>query len=143
MTYRHVIRSIAAFVFMGCPHSSSRDPKDWSGIESILQKFTTGRKSSLEPQCIESLAVDCESFRVILAEDEKQVVTVSEKKGMSKQMFGKKVLVRLIDIIVSFLYVKLTRTVCRPGFGNYWPHQGECDRGQIQSPGPLHDVGGR
>lgn len=91
-TYRHVIRRIAGFVFMGCPHSPSRDPKDWAGVEIILQKFTQGRKNSLELQCIESLAADCESFRVILAEDEKQVLTVIEKKGMSRQFIGKKVI---------------------------------------------------
>lgn len=94
-TYRNVIRRIAGFVFMGCPHSSSQDLKDWVGVEWILQKFTKGRNNSLEPQCVQSLAVDCESFRVILAEDEKHVLTVSEKKGMSKQVIGKKVLVSL------------------------------------------------
>jgi hypothetical protein len=88
---------------MGCPHSSSRDPKDWAGLETILQKFTKGRSNSLESQCIESLAEDCETFRVILAEDGKQVLTVSEKKGMSKQIIGKKVLVSLLDIVTSTL----------------------------------------
>lgn len=78
---------------MGCPHSSSRDLKDWAGVESILQKFTKGKKSTLDSQCIERLAIDCESFKVILAEDEKRVLTVSEGKGMSKQVIGKKVLV--------------------------------------------------
>lgn len=78
---------------MGCPHSSSRDLNDWAGVETILQKFTKGRKNPLERKCIESLALDCESFRVIIADDEKAVVTVSELKGMSKQMIGKKVLV--------------------------------------------------
>lgn len=94
-------RKIAGFVFMGCPHSSSRDLKDWVGIESILQKFTKGRKNTLESQCIESLAVDCESFRIILAEDQKKVLTVSEKKGMSRQMVGKKILV-IIPAVHTF-----------------------------------------
>lgn len=88
---------------MGCPHSSSRDLKSWAGVENILQKFTKGRNNSLEPQCVESLAIDCESFRVILAEDEKQVLTVSEKKGMSKQMIGKKFLVSPLAIVRQFL----------------------------------------
>jgi hypothetical protein len=95
-TYRNVIRRIAGFVFMGCPHSLSHDLKDWVGVEWILQKFTKGRNNSLDTQCVQSLAVDCETFRVILAEDDKHVLTVSEKKGMSKQVIGKKV-------IVSFL----------------------------------------
>jgi hypothetical protein len=80
---------------MGCPHSSSWNVKDWVGIESILQKFTKGRKNTLESQCIESLAVDCESFRVILAEYQKKVLTVIEKRGMSKQVIGKKTLVSI------------------------------------------------
>ncbi|OBT70593.1 hypothetical protein VF21_10401, partial [Pseudogymnoascus sp. 05NY08] len=80
-------RRIAGFVFMGCPHSSSRDVKDWVGIESILQKFTKGRKNTLEPQCIEGLAVDCESFRIILAEDQKKVLTVSEKRDSRPSVF--------------------------------------------------------
>ncbi|KAJ5163160.1 uncharacterized protein N7500_004990 [Penicillium coprophilum] len=91
-TYRHLIRKIAGFVFMGCPHSSSQELKDWVGVESILQKFTKGRYNPLDLQCVQSLAGDCENFRVILAEDEKQLLTVSEKKGMSKQMIGKKIL---------------------------------------------------
>lgn len=93
-THRNVIRKVAGFIFMGCPHSSSRDLKDWAGVESILQKFTKGRKNSLESECVKSLAEDCDTFRVILAEDEKRVLTVSERKGMSKQVIGKKVLVR-------------------------------------------------
>jgi hypothetical protein len=92
---------------MGCPHSSSRDLKDWAGIESILQKFTRRRKNSLEPQCVESLAVDCGSFRVILAEDEKQVLTVTQKKGMSKQVIGKKVLVSFLAVVTSSLWARL------------------------------------
>lgn len=71
----------------------SHDLKGWVGVEWILQKFTKGKNNSLEPQCVQSLAVDCETFRVILAEDEKYVLTVSEKKGMSKQMIGKKIIV--------------------------------------------------
>jgi hypothetical protein len=90
---------IAGFVFMGCPHSSSRDPKDWAGVEGIIQKFTKGRKDPLEPQCVESLAVDCDSFRIILAEDEKPVLTVSERKGMSKRVIGKKALASLLTAI--------------------------------------------
>lgn len=92
---------------MGCPHSPSRDPKDWAGVEIILQKFTQGRKNSLELQCIESLAADCESFRVILAEDEKQVLTVIEKKGMSRQFIGKKVIVSLLARVTSSLNLRL------------------------------------
>lgn len=101
------MRKIAGFVFMGCPHSSSRDPKDWAGVESIVQKFTKGRKNSLEPQCVESLAVDCDSFRIILAEDWKPVLTVSEKKGMSKQVIGKKVLVSLLAAATSSFWARL------------------------------------
>jgi hypothetical protein len=96
------MRKIAGFVFMGCPHSSSPDPSDWGGLESILQKFTKGRKNSLERQCVEDLAVDCDSFRVILAQEEMPVLTVSEKKGMSKQVIGKKVLVSLPALVTSF-----------------------------------------
>lgn len=102
MTYRAVMRKIAAFVLMGCPHSSSRDLKDWIGVESIVQKFTKGRKSSLGPQCIERLALDCESFRVILAEDEKHVLTVSETRKMSKQVIGKKIIVSLFALSISY-----------------------------------------
>ena len=91
---------------MGCPHSSSRDLKDWAGVESILQKFTKGRKNSLEQQCVESLAEDCESFRVILAEEEKQVLTVSETKGMHKAVIGKKFLVCLLAYGYTFLVVE-------------------------------------
>ena len=92
---------------MGCPHSSSRDLNDWAGVESILQKFTKGRKNLLQPHCIERLAVDCESFRLMLAEDEKQVLTVSEKKGMSKQVIGKKVLVSLLAMDICSLWANL------------------------------------
>ena len=105
--YRNVIRKIAGFIFMGCPHSSSRDLEDWAGVENILQKFTKGRKNSLEQQCVESLAEDCESFRVILAEDQLQVLTVSETKGMSKQKIGKKFLASLPAMIISSLWARL------------------------------------
>jgi hypothetical protein len=88
---------------MGCPHSSSQELKDWTGVESILQKFTKGRYNFLDLQCVQSLAVDCENFRVILAEGEKQVLTLSEKKGMSKQVIGKKVLVSLLSYIHTSL----------------------------------------
>ncbi|KAL0937493.1 tetratricopeptide repeat domain-containing protein [Colletotrichum truncatum] len=86
------MKPTGGFIFMGCPHSSSRDLEDWFGVESILQKFTKGRKNALDPQCVKSLAADCDNFRVILAEDEKRVLTVSEKKGMSKQVIGKKII---------------------------------------------------
>lgn len=87
-----MVRRIAGFVFLGCPHIASRDLKDWTGTELILQKFTRARKNALDPQCVENLAADCQNFRVILAEDEKRVLTVTETKGMSRQMIGKKVL---------------------------------------------------
>jgi hypothetical protein len=107
------MRKIAGFVFMGCPHSSSRDLKDWAGVESIVQKFTKGRKNSLEPQCVESLAVDCDSFRIILAEDNKPVLTVCERKGMSKQVIGKKVLVSRLALVTFPIWAKLiVCTVC-------------------------------
>ncbi|KAJ5794326.1 tetratricopeptide repeat domain-containing protein [Penicillium paradoxum] len=101
-TFRNVIRRIAGFVFMGCPHSCSRDLEDWTGVENILQKFTKGRNNLLDPQCVQSLAVDCESFQLILAGDKKPVLTMSEKKGMSKQLIGKKHIVGLLADYRSF-----------------------------------------
>ena len=68
-----------------------------------MQKFTKGRKNPIEPQCVESLAVDCDRFRTILAEDEKPVLTICEKKGMSKQVIGKKVLVNGSAVRSPFL----------------------------------------
>ncbi|XWW92674.1 hypothetical protein V2A60_000599 [Cordyceps javanica] len=90
--YSNVIRRIACITLMGCPHSVSKNPEDWSAVETILQKFTKGRKLSQEQQCISSLAEDCEGFQNILRDSDIQLLTICETKGTSKQIMGKKMI---------------------------------------------------
>lgn len=130
---RYVIRKIAGFVFMGCPHSLSRDLEDWTGLDSILQIFTKGRKKPLESRCIERLSVDCEKFRNTLAEERKLVLTGSRMKGVSTQSIGKKVFLRFRrqGHALNEIYHRqfADRHLC-----NHYSRPGDCDRRQLKSP---------
>lgn len=89
------LRNVAAFVLMGCPHSVPDGPNNLATVEAILQKFTKGKKNLLEPSCLESLVAACQYFKSLVDESKKPVLTIVEKRGMSKQMFGKKHIVSI------------------------------------------------
>ncbi len=83
---------------MGCPHSVSQNPDDWVAVDTIMQKFTKGKKLAQEQDCIKALAEDCEAFQTTLDDGDIQVLTICETKGTSKQVMGKKILVCIAEI---------------------------------------------
>ncbi|KAJ3497234.1 hypothetical protein NLG97_g2061 [Lecanicillium saksenae] len=88
--YQNIIPRISSIILMGCPHSISQNLQDWVSVETILQKFTKGKKVVLEQKCMESLAEDCKNFEETLNKSNIQLLTICESKGTSKQVLGKK-----------------------------------------------------
>ncbi|KAJ6782045.1 hypothetical protein PWT90_03863 [Aphanocladium album] len=88
--YQNIIPRISCIVLMGCPHSISQNSDDWLSVETILHKFTKGKKVVLEQQCINGLAQDCRRFEETMEQSDIQLLTIFETKGTSKQVLGKK-----------------------------------------------------